>query len=541
MKTATAFAAIRGTYSPDYDPRDDPAYDAWLARVQARFIKTTLLGKAPVFSTDAEGLFASWLEAMPPIQRQSHQCHACQSFVERFGSLVTIDADGKTASILWLEEDAPAELRASVQAMLAIVREARVTGVFLSSETVWGRPQTGAWRHLAITAENAHSSTLLSPHQQMAQKREDFKTVMGALDRFTLPAIEQALGLLESDALYRSEKVIGPARWLQGLHKARARARGTAKANVVWAAVATAPAGFCHPRSSMIGTLLEDLAAGKDFAEVSRSFTAKMNPLQYQRPAALPSAGNIAAGEKIIEKLGLAPALERRIARLGEIPKLWEPQTQRNGSSSTGVFSHLRRKAAAALTPLAGVPPVLMTLDKFSRTVIPSAEAMELKLGPKSQAFIVITAPVNAGAPPILQWDREEARNPYGWYVWHGGAEPLDYRLKPGWVNVSALTRLPARWNESRAAHQGDGIIVLLEGARETRNAGNALFPETLRAELHGVRSTLEAYSRDARMQGLSEGTAIGYDLRASTGGYPAMIRVLSAGRTVEYNIDRWD
>lgn len=530
--SATSSAAIRGAY--------DPGYNTWLERVQARFMMTARLGAVPLFSTDAQDLFDAYLQAMPASQRQEHECHTCRSFVERFGSLVTIDTDGRTSSMLWHEDDAPAELRASVQAMLAKVREARVTGVFLSSDKVWGKPQTGIWRHLALTPASAFSSPLLSAHQQMAVKREDFKTVMAALDRYALPAIEQALGLLETDALYRAEKVIGPAKWLHSLHKARAGARGTAKAHVVWAAVATAPAGFCHPRSSMIGTLLEDLAAGKNFAEVSGSFRAKMHPLQYQRPTALPSQGNVEAAEKIFEKLGLAPALERRIARLDEIPKLWETRTQKDDSPSKGIFSHLRRKVAPA-QPLAGVPPVVMTLDKFSRTVVPSADAMALQLGLLSQPFIVITAPVHADAPPVLQWDSEDSRNPFGWYGWHGGAAPLLYGLKPGWANVAALTRLPARWNESRANHQGDGIIVLLEGARETRNPGNALFPETLRSELHGVRATIEAHSRSATMQGLREGSAIGYDLRAGKGGYPVMIRVGSAGRTVDYKIDRWD
>lgn len=28
---------------------------------------------------------------------------------------------------------------------------AKVTGVFLSSDRVWGKPETGAWHHLAVT------------------------------------------------------------------------------------------------------------------------------------------------------------------------------------------------------------------------------------------------------------------------------------------------------------------------------------------------------------------------------------------------------
>lgn len=521
---------------------DDAEYDAFLARIGARFQALTANG-TPVFTTDAEDLYGAYLAGFEGEQRQYHTCHACRQFIERFGSLAVIGEDGSTAPAVWLADDAPELYRPSIAAMERLVRRAKVTGPFLATEKVWGQPVTGQWRHFHVKAPSVFPRGILTAGQKMAELREDFKNVMYALNEFTQPMIEQALVLLETDALYRAEKVIGPARWLQGLHVARAKAQGAGKANVVWRAIATAPAGFAHPRSSMIGTLLEDIAAGKDYAEVSRAFKAKMHPLQYQRPQAAPAAGNIAQAEKVIAQLGLAPSLERRIARLDEVPKLWEPREQQPPQPvGGGVFGHLTPKGAQApLQPMAGVPPVVMTLEKFVRTVVPSAEAMELQVSNARQAFIAITTAVNADAPPILQWDREDARNPFAWYVWNGGSAPSQFGLAPGWVKVAAIIRLPARWNDSQASHQGDGVILLLEGARETRQVGNALFPECLRADLHAVRSTIEAFSRGAQMQGLEDGSAIGYDLRDKRGGYPVTVRVKASGRTVDYKLDRWD
>lgn len=520
--------------------QDDAEYDAYLTRIASRF-NTLTAGGVPLFTTDADDLYGAYLAGFDGEQRQYHTCHACRQFIERFGSLVVINEDGSTEPAIWSTDDAPEMYRASIAAMERIVRRAKVVGPFLASEKVWGQPVTGQWRHFHVHAPSVFQRGILTAGQKMAELREDFKTVMYALNEFTQPMIEQALTLLETDSLYRAEKVIGPARWLHGLHIARAKAQGAGKANVVWRAIATAPAGFAHPRSSMIGTLLEDIAAGKDFAEVSRSFKAKMSPLQYQRPQAAPAAGNIAQAEKVIAQLGLAPALERRIARLDEIPKLWTPKPQQPAPAGGGVFGHLQPKGIAApLVPM-NVPPVLMTLEKFARTVAPTAEAMELQISGARQSFIVLTTAVNADAPPILQWDREDARNPFAWYVWQSGSPPSQFGLTLGWVPVSAITRLPARWNDSQAEHQGDGLILLLEGARETRQSGNALFPECLRADLYGIRSTIEAYSRNAQMQGLAEGSAIGYDLRDKTGGYPALVRVKARGRVVDYKLDRWD
>ncbi len=79
----------------------------------------------------------------------------------------------------------------------------------------------------------------------------------------------------------------------------------------------------------MIGTLLEDLTAGLPFAQIKAKFDAKMDALNYQRPAAAPAAGNIARAEKIIAKLKTEGSLDRRFARLDEIQKLWVPASSK--------------------------------------------------------------------------------------------------------------------------------------------------------------------------------------------------------------------
>ena len=86
----------------------------------------------------------------------------------------------------------------------------------------------------------------------------------------------------------------------------------------------------------MIGTLLEDLATGMDFATVSARFAAKMHPLKYLRPQAAPRAGNIADAEKIVAKLGIARSLERRFARIDEIETLWTDAPRRRLRTAWG-------------------------------------------------------------------------------------------------------------------------------------------------------------------------------------------------------------
>ncbi|MFZ2361610.1 MAG: hypothetical protein WA040_19880 [Anaerolineae bacterium] len=521
---------------------DDDGYNDFLARVNARFLANCAGGAQPLFTTDAEGLWDAYLGSFAdPDVRQYHNCHACRQFIERFGSLVTIDEEGATKSAIWDEDDAPDAYKPALAAMAKLVRRARVTGVFLASNPVWGTPETGVWRHFAVqpAASMVFQRATQTAGQAMAEKREDFQAVTRALGEITQIHLEMALALLQTDALYRSEKVLGQAEWLHALHGARAVAHGPRKANVVWRAVATAPAGFCHPRSSMIGTLLEDIAAGMRFEEVASRFAAKMHPLRYQRPQAAPTAGAIAAAEKTVQQLHAEGSLLRRFCRVDELQALWRPAPKKNDAPADGVFGHLKPKPAQPATNIR-IPAQTMTWEKFQRTVLPTAERIQI-LAPDRGSYVALVTAVHPDAPPILQWDRADARNPVSWYFWHGGSTAASFGLRGGqFHDVEAITLKPSMWNGG-FEHQGAGVMFVIAGARESRQAGAAIFPEILKAEFHGIRSVIEAYSRSASIQGMNEPHAAGVMLTKGDNAWNATLRVWSAGRSLDYRLDRWD
>lgn len=533
MNTKVSEGAVVGNHH-------DGDYDAFLGRVNARFLANCANGAKPLFTTDAEDLWGAYLGSFAdPAERQRHNCHACRQFVERFGALATLGDDGMVAPAMWHEDDAPEAYRPALAAMAKVVRRAKVTGVFLSSDVVWGTPETGVWHHLAVRPATGmvFKRATQTAGQAMAEKREDFKTVMHALNEFTQLHLETALTLLKTEALYRSEKVLGQAEWLHALHVARAAAHGAGKANVVWRTIATAPAGFCHPRSSMIGTLLEDIAAGKDFGAVSRAFAAKMHPLAYQRPQAAPSAGAIAVAEKVMQQLGAAGALARRFARLDEVQALWRPTPKKDEASSGGVFGHLKPNRSEALSM--SIPAQTMTWEKFQREVLPTAERIEFQ-APSHGSYTSLVTAVNPDAPPILQWDSEGARNPVSWYFWNGGSTAAQFGLTGGkFHQVNAVALKPSMWNGGHE-HQGHGVLFVIDGAKDSRTPSACLFPEMLKSEFHGVRPVLEAYSNCAQMEGSADQSAAGVMLNK---GQPwnATVRVWSAGRSRDYRLDRWD
>lgn len=510
--------------------RSGESYDAMLSEMDERFAS---LGNVPLFTTDVDGqaLWDAYLSAFPENERQLHNCSACRHFIRRFGGLVTLDEQGKTTPAIWHGDLAATGLEASIATMRGMVAKAKVNGVFLSSEPVFGQPVTGEWTHFHVYPHRdmVHKSKVLTAFQAMAEKREDHTNVMRALQEFPPPLVEQALAVLKSEALYRSEKVMGPAQWLADLHTACAKAN---RSNVVWRAVATAPDGFCHPRSSMIGTLLEDLQSGMAFEVVARRFKDKMRPDLYQRPQAAPSLGTIQQAEKLVEQLGLAPSLERRFARLDEIETVWRPEPE--APKPGGVFGHLKAKDAPESKQV-NLPVQSITWVKFARDVLPTAKSIDV-LAPHHGGYMALVTATNPDAPPLLQWDRDEQRNPFSHYMWVNGSSAEQWGLRGGsWVKVTAITHHPSTWYGGKLLNNANYSMFILDGCRDSRDGGLALFPETLKSELHSVRSVIEAHSRSGKLTGREEALACGlaHDIRC---------RVTSANGIVgNYRLDRWE
>jgi hypothetical protein len=515
---------------------EDEIYRSFLSDFEADVLGSA--EKSPLFRTDATGLWDAYLASFSDGERQSHNCSACRRFVERYGGLVRISERGETTSVMWEKDAKRADYEPGFRAMRALVKRAKVTGVFLSKAPVLGHSLTGVWRHFSLKCPVgcAAEAGVLTPHQQMAAKKEDHANVLRALVEFPASAVDRALTLLKSDSLYRSEKVLGQAEWLHKLHVAWGATKGDRRTNVVWLAVATAPAGFCHPRSSMIGTLLQDIVAGLPFGEVSNKFRDKMQPDRYQRPQAAPSAGAIAHAERLVEQLGIAPSFERRFARLDEVQALWKPASEE--SAKGGVFGHLKPKGSQKESQLVASAQAI-TWEKFSRTVLPEARGLQFHVPSRGNFCALLTA-VHPDAPPIHQWDSLEKRNPVSHYVYVGGSEASQWGLTVGLCEVTAIALSPWQWFNATCEHQGKAAVFLLKGARDGRTGqGNALFPEMLRSDLHGVRAVIEAYSKTAEIGGREQASACGYHL--GTRG-EVTVRVRNAnGIQLDYRIDRWD
>jgi hypothetical protein len=154
---------------------------------------------------------------------------------------------------------------------------------------------------------------------------------------------------------------------------------------------------------------------------------------------------------------------------------------------------------------------------------------------PSHGNFEAYLTAANDDAPLIFKWG-----HPVSGYVYHGGSPAHQWALTYGsWSPVLAVSPRPNLWGEAKS-YLGDGQLLVIKGAVDTRDGqGNALFPETLRDDLHGVRATIEAYSKAAAI-GRPEGQlACGFGI--GKGRANCVLRVFAYGEWASYQIDRWD
>lgn len=523
----------------------DGAYHLLESALERRIRENT----EPLFTTDAEGRVATrYVDCLPVDEQKFYNCHNCKNFLDRYGHLVTINEAGVTIPFLWAGHDElPPIMQAVVEQLYYIVDGAKVTGVFRWPTAMWGVPEnvskkTGVtWTHLHGLPGFVHdkSRTGLTPNQQIAGLKEDFGILNRSLNEYSIRAAEEALRVLESGALTRSEKAEGVARWFLELHRTIS-AYPRNKRNLIWLAVATAPPGFAHIRTTVISTLLDDILEEKPFAEVARRWSEKLHPLQYQRPQAEATENQIEAAERKVKKLGLERSFLRRYAKLEDVLlKVWEPKPlpEKTPAEEGGVFSALRESKNEVKR--LELPPVSVSWRKFMEDVLPNALQIGVYITRSRLNFYGLTTAVDPEAPPIFQWDGLDGypRNPVSCYVYNRGSFCNHWNLEPGWAWVSAIFPNPHRWQKpEKFTNHSQATFLAIPGVVDTQNDASALFPENLRTELHDIRAVVENYSKVTPLTGGDDGNANGLILSPGT-----VLRVVSAQGEAQYKISAID
>lgn len=424
-------------------------YEEFESSLKNKFLEVAQEKELFVVDVDHD-LWDDYLLELEENHRQHYNCNCCKSFVRRYGNIVTMNEDGTLSSAMWDVDKTPEFFKGAVSKLIETVESSRVKGVFISSNKKLGFGFTNGWGHLSLDLpSNKVVRSYKTDHQLMAEKIEDFKMLSRAVETYSKETIDKAITILKSNTLYRGNTQLGVAEWFKSLKDDLSNQRNEeVKNNIIWMYVAKAPSGYAHIRSSMIGTLLDDIQEGMSLQLVAARFSEKMNPANYQRSQSAPTASAIMQAEKIVKDLGIEDSLQRRYAKLEEIPEfIWKDRNVKKEIISNGVFGGITPKQKEGKSVDSSLPLSVMTWNKFSRTVLPRVTNLEAKIDNTSRFMALVTENIE-GSKNILQWN-----NPFSWY-YHGGVdgeirrrvereggkyEDNDIRISLIWDNYSDL------------------------------------------------------------------------------------------------------
>lgn len=467
-------------------------------------VDAEMLGADIVHNPYAEGgtLFRLYIKAFASAEeRQGHNCRACMRFFNQVGGLVFINpTTGEPIPAFWDVPEPPALYAQGICDLYRHVHAATVTGAYHTMDPVLGTPESNGHSHLhVVLPAGALSTERPTPFANDATSAAKHACLTTALELFTRDDCHVALSLLAVDALPGADKLMPPITWLDNALRRLAIIKHTDyRHNLIWLLARSAVVGQYNIHNTVAGTLLEDIQLNReDLDGVKARLAHKLKPENLMRPQAGPTEGQLAAAERIVAQLGLAPALARRIARLDEVEAVWTPKPPE--PTPPGVFGHLRATQAPPTTTLA--EPRVMSWVVFSRDVLPQAERMRFWVPPEKLNYVGLTTAVDPEAPPLLKWDRPERRQPVAAFTSVGGSAAQAWGLTPGtWAEVAAIALHPRQWVHPPAPASQEPLI-LLTGMRVIPGVGSCLFPDIVRGELYPVRAVIEAHSNTTPLE----------------------------------------
>jgi hypothetical protein len=480
------------------------------------------LMEGPIYTVATDQLWETFLAKLPTSERGFHTCRCCRHFVERFGGMYTVDYDGVHRTV-WTVE-APKMYAAAAAAMEAIVLQrasrddklAHIDDGLKGTKSWTGNGHTGQFSHFHLTFNRQDRKKVI--HYSEATERTQY-----VAQRFA-----KHMSKLDAAVTQLADQRVTPMldfvqRWFA--------ANGFDRRNLL----ANAHDGLTHWSSSVLGSMVDDIEAGRTTGEVVRAAKAKLGPLAYQRPQTVKD-GQIAAAEKLFAEKGWAASLKRRNLLPDEIPHsayIWQKKGNKRAVFHTQqdrIFGHLASKQTA--TALADTPSKTMSWNLFVKSILPKARAIEVATAHFNP--VTLTTAVDMKAPAILRYDKATARNPVAWWLPHYS------ETGPAWSDVKAILHNVPQWVDSSEPTHADSQLLMLSVYHDIGRAYSGLFPELLSHELREVRHVIEAHNTSSRHHDHTSGTTC---VKVSSRmPQPVTLRVETvAGAQMVIKIDRYE
>lgn len=396
-------------------------------------------------------IFEEYLAAFPegtnPIfrERTEHDCNCCKSFIRKVGGAVAYDPQGRLMTIWDIKVNEPA-YQAVADAMAAYVRgqavdtKLYVDNCMISQATSIDNYDANiTWNHFHYKFPSEYA------HNDRARMRGEFRDMKQGIERSITELdgdhVSSIYELVVSKTLYRGDEHKGKLQLLSKMMSDYSMAND--KEAYLWdMAIKIGHSG--NIRSTVIGSLLVDMAKGDDLETAVGKYEARVAPANYKRSKALVTPKMVKAAHDRVEALGIQDSLLRRFAKTDDLTINNVLHADRSVKESLGAFDVL-----AGSTANASVDPTKATkttIAAFLKDVLPNTSSLEAQFDRKHTGNLFsLVAPVNADAPGILKWD-----NNFSWtYNGEVTDSTMAQQVKAKGGKIDGDLRFSIRWNEN--------------------------------------------------------------------------------------------
>ena len=388
--------------------------------------------------------------------RTEHDCNCCRHFIRDMGGVVAI-VEGELVSI-WDGEVGNFYNEVS-KAMSAAVKAQMIENVFLHTFPTAGvrlnysKDENGKvipHSHFMLSIPAAKVVPEKSLATVLGQKQTDKQVFFRALTELTTDAVSTVNELIAQNSLYRGEEFKFLVTSFGELKAAFDKVDKDVikQERFVWSTFEDVNKSVLGIRNSVIGTLLEDLSAGKDLILAAGAYESRVAPSNYKRPTALVTKGMIEKAKQEIMELGLENSLARRFATIHDLTVNNILFVDRNAkkdlkeASGVDVFDTLSSKVTNSLPKLDKVEEV--SINDFLENILPTATSVEVLLENRLRSNLVsLIAPLNPDSKGMFKWD-----NKFSWsYAGNLADSDLRAAVRARGGRVDGAFRFSHSWN----------------------------------------------------------------------------------------------
>lgn len=413
-----------------------------MAKNASRLYKTGVSG---------DQLWDAYINSFPEgEERQSHNCHACHSFIKHYGNVVAIVDN--TIVTYW-DAVHSAGYENTAKAMSKVVLSAPIENIFLSLERNLGLDKNRemlesgeiiTWEHL-FTVLPAKFIFIPGVHNSIdtarSQARDSKNVCKRSLDELTKEATLTVLELISQNSLYRGAEFKKQLEAFRDLQRKYSQIPAEKRDNFCWDV--SADNFIARIRNTAIGTLLEDLSLGLDIETAVVKFERIMAPANYKRPTAIITKKMVENAQKKVEALGLVESLPRRHASIDDLTVnnvLFVNRDARK-QMADGIFAELA-ESTGSVNPRSYSKSAEVSVEDFIKNILPTISEMEVLVeNSHISNLVTLTAPVNMNAPSLFKWN-----NNFAWAYNGNVADSFKEKVKAAGGRIEGVLRCSLHW-----------------------------------------------------------------------------------------------